>query len=105
MVKLVGLIRKRAGLSTAEFRKHWLDVHAPLARQFPGLRRYTVNFIDRETEPGAAYDGFSELWFDSQEALEAAFASPIGTAIAADIPKFMDELVRVTVDEHTIVVE
>ena len=103
MVKLVGLIRKRSDLTTEQFRAHWLEVHAPLARQFPGLRRYAVNFIDREATPGAAYDGFSELWFDSAEALEAALASPIGEAIATDIPKFMDELVRAIVEEHPIV--
>ena len=103
MVKLVGLIRKRNDLTTEQFRSHWLEVHAPLARQFPGLRRYAVNFIDREASPEAAYDGFSELWFDSTETLEAAFASPIGAAIAEDIPKFMDELVRVMVEEHAIV--
>jgi uncharacterized protein (TIGR02118 family) len=103
MIKLVGLIRKRSGLTTEQFRAHWLEVHAPLARQFPGLRRYTVNFIDREATPNAAYDGFSELWFDSAEALDAALASPIGAAIAEDIPKFMDELVRVIVEEHPIV--
>jgi uncharacterized protein (TIGR02118 family) len=103
MVKLVGLIRKRGDLTTEQFRAHWLEIHAPLARQLPGLRRYTVNFIDREASPNAVYDGFSELWFDSTEALDAALASPIGEAIAADIPKFMDELVRVIVEEHPIV--
>jgi uncharacterized protein (TIGR02118 family) len=103
MIKLVGLIRKRADLTTAQFRAHWLEVHAPLARQFPGLRRYAVNFIDRDATPNAAYDGFSELWFDSAAALDAALTSPIGEAIAQDIPKFMDELVRVIVEEHPIV--
>jgi uncharacterized protein (TIGR02118 family) len=102
MVKLVGLIRKRSDLTTEQFRAHWLEVHAPLARQLPGLRRYAVNFIDRKAVPNAAYDGFSELWFDSAEALEAALAGPIGQAIAQDISKFMDELVRVIVEEHSI---
>jgi uncharacterized protein (TIGR02118 family) len=103
MVKLVGLIRKRSDLTTEQFRAHWLEVHAPLARQFPGLRRYSVNFIDREATPNAVYDGFSELWFDSEDALNAALGSPIAEAIAADIPRFMDELVRVIVEEHPIV--
>ncbi|HEX3245186.1 MAG TPA: EthD family reductase [Chloroflexota bacterium] len=103
MVKLVGLIRKRNDLTTEQFRSHWLKVHAPLARQFPGLRRYAVNFIDREASPDAAYDGFSELWFDSAADLDAAFAGPIGAAIADDIPKFMEELVRVIVEEHSVV--
>lgn len=102
-MKLVGLIRKRAELSADEFAAHWLGTHAELARRLPGLRRYTVNIIDRERFPNAAYDGFSELWFDSAEALDAALSSSIGAEIAADIPKFMAELVRVIVDEHQII--
>lgn len=103
MVKLVGLIRKRADLSTDEFRVHWLEVHAKLASRLPGLRHYTINLIDREQYPDAVYDGFSELWFDTKEALDAAFAGPAGKAIGVDIPKFIGELVRVIVDEREIV--
>jgi len=103
VVKLVGLIRKRADLSADEFRTHWLDVHSKLAASLPGLHSYTINLIDREQFPDAAYDGFSELWFDSKEALDAAFAGPAGQAIGADIPKFIGELVRVIVDETEIV--
>jgi uncharacterized protein (TIGR02118 family) len=103
MIKSISLLTRRPELSHDDFVKHWLEVHAPLARQFPGLRRYSVNFIDREATPNAVYDGFSELWFDSEDALNAALGSPIAEAIAADIPRFMDELVRVIVEEHPIV--
>jgi uncharacterized protein (TIGR02118 family) len=102
MVKLVGLIQKRSDISDTAFREHWLTVHAEIARTFPGLRRYTVNFIDRAQHPGSAYDGFSELWFDSQDALDAAFAGPVGQRIAADIPIFMHSLTRVMVEEHVL---
>lgn len=103
MVKLVGLVRKRADLTTEAFFAHWLDTHTKLASRLPGLRRYTVNLIDREQFPNAAYDGFSELWFDSREALDDAFSGPAGVAIVADIPLFIGELVRVVVDEREIV--
>ena len=100
MVKLVGLIRKRSGLTTEQFRAHWLDVHAPLARQFPGLRRYAVNFIDRDANPTAAYDGFSELWFDSEEALNAALKSPEGVTLMADLPNFVEKIEGLVVEDH-----
>lgn len=100
MVKLIGLIRKRPDLTFEVFRDHWLGTHAQLARQLPGLRRYTVNIIDRARYPASAYDGFSELWFDSQEALDSAFAPPAVDALAADIPRFIGELTRVVVEEH-----
>ncbi len=102
MVKLVGMIRRRPDLPYEEFTDHWLRVHAKIAARLPGLRRYSINFIDRNRFPNSVYDGFSELWFDSQEALDAAFAGPIGEAIGADIPAFMSELVRVIVDERVI---
>lgn len=103
MVKLIGLIRKRQDLSFEVFRNHWLGTHAQLAGQLPGLRRYTVNIIDRTRFPASAYDGFSELWFDSQEALDRAFSPPAVDALAADIPRFIGELTRVVVDEHEMV--
>ncbi len=102
MVKLVGLIRKRPDLSWEAFQRHWLDTHAQLAARLPGLRRYTINLVDRGAFPAAAYDGFSELWFDSREALDVAFAGPEGQAIERDIPAFIGELVRVVVEEHEI---
>lgn len=102
MVKLVGLIRRRSDLSPGEFRSHWLETHAKLAAKLPGLRRYSINLIDRDAYPNAVYDGFSELWFDSKEALDSAFAGPAGQAIEGDIPRFIGELVRVIVDEREI---
>lgn len=102
MVKLVGFIRKREDLSFESFRAHWLGTHTQIARQLPGLRRYTVNFIDRAQHPDSAYDGFSELWFDSREALDRAFMPPTVNALAADIPRFIGELVRVIVDEQEV---
>lgn len=102
MVKLVGLIQKRPDLSTEAFHAHWLGVHAEIARTLPGLRRYTVNFIDRAQHPDSAYDGFSELWFDSREVPDAAFAGPEGARITADILRFIGTLTRVVVDEHVM---
>lgn len=103
MVKLAGLIRKREDLSPGEFRAHWLGTHAALAARLPSLRRYTINVIDRQKYPDAVYDGFSELWFDSGEALVAAFSGPAGRAIEEDIPRFIGQLVRVVVEEREII--
>jgi uncharacterized protein (TIGR02118 family) len=102
MVKLVGLIVRRADLSPRDFQAHWLETHAKLASKLPGLRRYSINLINRDVYPNALYDGFSELWFDSREALDSAFAGPAGQAIEGDIPRFIGELVRVIVDEREI---
>jgi uncharacterized protein (TIGR02118 family) len=59
--------------------------------------------IDRRRYPDAAYDVISELWFDSVEENDAAFASPAGVTLLTDIPNFVDELVGVMVEERQIV--
>jgi uncharacterized protein (TIGR02118 family) len=73
----------------AAFDKHYADVHIPLAKKLPGLRKYTVT-----KGPVATPGGPSPLYliailsFDSVAAIGAAFASPEGKATAADLPKF-----------------
>jgi uncharacterized protein (TIGR02118 family) len=56
-----------------------------------GRRRLVFNHV-LPGAPGAgpAWDGISEDWFDSAEALQAALASPAGQAVAADAPNFVD---------------
>jgi uncharacterized protein (TIGR02118 family) len=65
------------------FEHHYNDVHIPLAKQFPGLRRYT-----RSHEPAAVIGESCYLvvmldW-DDMAALEAALASKIGQRTAED---------------------
>ena len=63
-----------------------------LCDKLPGLRRYSVHLVDRERFPKFGYDGFSELWFDSEDALVAAFASPEGKTLLADLPNFAGDI-------------
>jgi uncharacterized protein (TIGR02118 family) len=100
MIKRIGLVRRKQSLSREQFLNHWLTTHAELCKKLPGMRRYCINVIEREKFPGLDYDGFSELWFDSVEALQAALASPEGVALLADLPNFTDEIHPVVVTEH-----
>lgn len=97
--KRIGFLIKRDDFTIDDFARHWNDVHAVLCQKIPGLRRYAINIIDREKYPKTAYDGFSELWFDNEEAHDAAFASPEGKELLADIPNFVKELNGVMVTE------
>ena len=38
MIKSVGLLTRKAGLSHEDFVKHWLEVHAPLAHAVPQIK-------------------------------------------------------------------
>ena len=97
MLKAVILLTRAEGTTRDEFRGWWLDRHAPLARQLPGLRRLVFNVV--ESDDGGV-DGVSELWFDSQEAFEAAYASEIGREVAADSLAHVSARVRLVVDER-----
>lgn len=86
--KRLGFVRKRDDMTHQQFTAHWLGVHAVLCSKLPGLRRYSVNLVDKSRFPKFGYDGFSELWFDSEQALVAAFESPEGRTLLADLPNF-----------------
>lgn len=91
-VKRLGILRKRDDMTHEEFTRHWMSRHAELCVKLPGLRRYSINLVDRERFPKFGYDGFSELWFDDEESLHAAFASPEGRTLLADLPNFAGQI-------------
>lgn len=90
--KRLGILRKKDGMSHEAFVDHWLNKHAALCARLPGLRRYSVNLVDRKRFPTFDYDGFSELWFDSEEALVASLSSPEGKTLLADLPNFAGDV-------------
>lgn len=103
MIRRVALLRRAPLLTKQEFVDHWLEQHAPLARDLPGLRGYRINVIageGNETE----WDGLGELWFDSAAAAAAAFeTAPLSEMVAADLGAFVGERKAFFVEEHVIV--
>lgn len=70
------------------FDRHYREVHIPLAKKLPGLRRYTVS---NNLSAGRGGDGFylvAELEWDDRAAMQQAFESPEGKAASEDVPKF-----------------
>ncbi|MDE2573774.1 MAG: EthD family reductase [Rhodospirillales bacterium] len=90
--KRIGILRKREDMTYDQFHRHWLTTHAALCAKLPRLRRYAVNLVDRARFPKFGYDGFSELWFDNEEDLHAAFASKDGQILLADLPNFTSQI-------------
>jgi uncharacterized protein (TIGR02118 family) len=98
--KRIGLLRMKPGLSHDQFVTHWTTVHAEMAKRLPRLRRYVINLIDRQKYPQLGYDGFSELWFDSIADHDAAFTSPLGVELLADVENFAAGVDPVMVEER-----
>ncbi len=99
MFKAMILLKRKDGLSDADFRDWWLNRHAPLVRHLPRLRQAVFNVTQGEAD----YDGVSELWFDSQADFEAAYATDAGKAVAADTLGQVQARIRMMVEEHVIV--
>jgi uncharacterized protein (TIGR02118 family) len=97
MFKAIILLARNDGMSREDFREWMLVRHAPLAKQLPGLRRLVFNIVENDDVP---YDGVSELWFDSWEAFDAAYATEIGKAVAGDSLANVRARIRLMVDEQ-----
>jgi uncharacterized protein (TIGR02118 family) len=92
MIKLVYCITRRPDMSLEEFSRYWREVHGPIGRRIPGLRRLVQSHpvpppLDMAPP---AFDGMAELWFDDMAALEAARGSPQWRASSADEANFID---------------
>ncbi len=76
-----------------------------------GVRGYRQNHIlHREAPKGTIVgyeqlpiDGIVELWFDSTDSLDAAFASPQGVTLMSHAREFIDEITTFLVETHTVV--
>lgn len=99
-IKRLGLVVKKAGLPDEQFIDHWMNAHAQLCKKLPDLLRYSINLVDRKRFPEFGYDGFSELWFESEEALKQSLASPQGRTLLADLPNFTDRIYPIVSEEY-----
>lgn len=102
MFKAVILLTRRPDLPPDAFRDWLLIEHRPLASRLPGLRRLVFNVVDAGVDE-AGIDGISELWFDSQADFDAAYATDVGKATAADSMAHVSSRVRLFVTENVIV--
>jgi uncharacterized protein (TIGR02118 family) len=72
------------------FEKHYFEVHVPLAKQLPGLRRYTVSRnLSRVRGPGPYYPVTALDW-DDMDSLRRDFGSPLGQEAARDVDKLAE---------------
>lgn len=91
MLKFMVVLCRRKDLSSADFAKHLREVHGPLARRLPGLRKYVQNYPAADpTRKAPAWDAIVELYWEDRAAMEAAWRSPEGAASDADLPLFVD---------------
>jgi uncharacterized protein (TIGR02118 family) len=91
MLKFMVVLYRRKDLSSSQFARHLREIHGPLARKLPGLRKYVQNYpVADEKRNTPTWDAIVELYWDNRATMEAAWESPEGAASDADLPLFVD---------------
>jgi len=109
MIKTIGLLTRKDGVTHEDFVKHWLEVHAPLAHAVPEVRRYVQSHaVEERRRPdipttNVEIDGIAELWYDDRAAMERANASPEAKRLHADGALFIGHIKSLVVEEKVII--
>ena len=111
MIKFAFMINRIEGMSRDDFVAYHRERHAPLFTSIPEARQYVKKYtvshpVPAEGYPGAAYDGLTEIWFESWEAHDAFFASDnYKKLVNPDESRFIDmDSVAVMVTEERVVI-
>jgi len=106
MVKLVYCLRKREDIDSDSFYRYWLEEHGPLVKSVAeaiGASRYVqshtilpelneIMIKSRGLQP--SYDGVTEVWWETMNALEQGMSSPRGveaqTKLIEDEKRFIN---------------
>ncbi len=98
MIKIMALMKRREDMSFADFRKWILEDHVAFARKLPGMKKYTSNVLLSEN-PDAPFDGVSEMFFEDEAAMAAAFATDEGKAAGGDAAAHCSNRFRMVCEE------
>jgi uncharacterized protein (TIGR02118 family) len=94
VLKTFALIVRRPDLEREEFRRHYEEIHSPLALPLlEGTVRYVKYHLLEDLSGRADFDVISGFWYASPEAAVAAmrrFDGPEGVPIREDEQTFMD---------------
>ncbi|ADU52233.1 Ethyl tert-butyl ether degradation EthD [Thermaerobacter marianensis DSM 12885] len=97
MVKLVALYQHPDDLEA--FDRHYREVHLPLARRMPGLRRVEVARVTGSPGGSSPYYLMAEMYFDDDASLQAALQSAEGRAAGKDLMGFAGKIVSLHIAE------
>ncbi len=107
MIKIIALLKRKPGMTREEFERRWLDEHIKISSQLPNLRGYRINIATQYQPEGTGeepmYDGTAELWWDSFEAMDDSFKTPLGVEAGADGDAFTSIRMHIYAEEHNIV--
>jgi len=94
--KVVWFARFREGMAREDARRHWSDVHGPLALKASQIAAYVQSHAVAPLGMGGigdgelGFDGYSSCWFSDEDAYCAVVRSPEWDAVRADSDNVFD---------------
>ena len=108
MITAIAFIRRKPDATIEQYRKHWLNVHGPLAAALPGLRHYVQSHVQHDA-PGTndlarslRIDGFAQLWFDTEEERQRCYDSEQEVVCDRDSLLWIGASARVVTEFQTL---
>ena len=100
MITLTALYKKPE--DTASFDEHYNDVHTPLVKKVPGLRKMEVTRFSKMLTPANALIAEQPymqctMYFDTMDSFKAAMASEENKAAGKDLMSFAGPLVSMSI--------
>ena len=92
MVKLVVLYKKPADVSA--FEKHYREVHLPLSRKMPNVRRLDVSHFTGSPGGEPKFYMMAEVYYDNKESMMSSLGSPEGKAAGKDIMSVAGDIIH-----------
>jgi uncharacterized protein (TIGR02118 family) len=105
MIKMISIFSLPEGTDPDGFWKYWNEIHAIDIKNLPGLRKYIIHRVKRKLAGGDKFWGLVETWWNSEEEMRNAFATPEGERAAHDFWSRVTERSSVLVDENEIAFE
>lgn len=104
MFKLVTLLKLRPGADIDSFERHYREVHIPLARRLPGLKKYTRSLVHPSPRREAPYYRVAELYFEDYASLRHALASTESQTVLKDAGFFcqVEDMVQFIAEEEEL---
>jgi uncharacterized protein (TIGR02118 family) len=99
MIKLIALYREPADIQA--FEDHYTEKHTPLIQKMPGLKKLEVSRVNNALAGDARYYLIASMYFENEDTLNAALASPEGKAAGKDLMDFAAGIVSLLVAEVT----
>jgi uncharacterized protein (TIGR02118 family) len=76
MIKLILMGKKDPKKTMEEFRKYYLENHAPLVKEtIPDVRKYVINFAIERPGKENPFDFITELWWDDIDSVRKFYKS------------------------------